>query len=115
MDIIKKIQTLQKIHPFILLEDEPNSEGEYIFFSHIEDPHPGFSNYVFNVYIVKDIVSQDDLADLSLLLEKLLKLTSEYFSVRNMKPLKLGDFFVTYHFQIVINENFEEVYGDVLA
>ncbi len=115
MDIIKKIQTLQKIHPFILLEDEPNSEGEYIFFSHIEDPRPGFSNYVFNVYIVKDIVSQEDLKDLSLLLDKLLKLTSEYFSIRNMKPLKLGDFFVTYHFQIVINENFEEVYGDVLA
>ena len=115
MDIVKKIQTLQKIHPFIVLEDEPNSEGEYIFFSHIEDPRPGFSNYVFNVYIVKDIVSQEDLADLSLLLEKLLKLTSEYFSIRNMKPLKLGDFFVTYHFQIVINENFEEVYGDVLA
>ena len=115
MDIIKKIQTLQKIHPFIVLEDEPNSEGEYIFFSHIEDPRPGFSNYVFNVYIVKDIVSQEDLADLSLLLDKLLKLTSEYFSIRNMKPLKLGDFFVTYHFQIVINENFEEVYGDVLA
>jgi len=115
MDIIKKIQTLQKIHPFIVLEDEPNSEGEYIFFSHIEDPRPGFSNYVFNVYIVKDIVSQEDLKDLSLLLEKLLKLTSEYFSIRNMKPLKLGDFFVTYHFQIVINENFEEVYGDVLT
>jgi len=111
MDINKKIKELQEIHPFILLEDEPNTPGEYIFFSHIKPNRFEFVDYVFDIYIIKNQLTQDDLTALQSLLNKLLKIQYDYFEVLDMKPLKLGEFFVTYKITIKVNEQFDIEYA----
>jgi hypothetical protein len=106
MDIMKKIDELKQIHPFILLTKEPNTPGEYIFFSHIKPNRFEFVDYIFHIYIIKNQLTQDDLNSLRELLNKLLKIQYEYFEVVDMKPLKLGKFFVTYDVTIKVNEQF---------
>jgi hypothetical protein len=106
MDIMKKIDELKQIHPFILLTKEPNTPGEYIFFSHIKPNRFEFVDYIFHIYIIKNQLTQDDLNSLQELLNKLLKIQYEYFEVVDMKPLKLGEFFVTYDVTIKVNEQF---------
>ena len=111
MDINKKIEELQQIHPFILLTREPNTPGEYIFFSHIKPNRFEFVDYVFDIYIIKNQLTQDDLTALQELLNKLLKIQYDYFEVLDMKPLKLGEFFVTYKITIKVNEQFDIEYA----
>ena len=111
MDINKKIEELQEIHPFILLTREPNTPGEYIFFSHIKPNRFEFVDYVFDIYIIKNQLTQDDLTALQSLLNKLLKIQYDYFEVLDMKPLKLGEFFVTYKITIKVNEQFDIEYA----
>jgi len=114
MDINKKIEELKEIHPFILLSREPNTPGEYIFFSHIKPNRFEFVDYVFDIYIIKNQLTQDDLTALEELLNKLLKIQYDYFKVINMKPLKLGEFFVTYKITIEVNEQFDIEYAKEL-
>jgi len=111
MDINKKIEELKEIHPFILLTREPNTPGEYIFFSHIKPNRFEFVDYVFDIYIIKNQLTQDDLTALQELLNKLLKIQYDYFEVLDMKPLKLGEFFVTYKITIKVNEQFDIEYA----
>ncbi|WP_456480460.1 hypothetical protein [Nautilia sp.] len=111
MDINKKIEELKEIHPFILLTREPNTPGEYIFFSHIKPNRFEFVDYVFDIYIIKNQLTQDDLTALQSLLNKLLKIQYDYFEVLDMKPLKLGEFFVTYKITIKVNEQFDIEYA----
>lgn len=111
MDINKKIKELQQIHPFILLTQEPNTPGEYLFFSHIKPNNYDFIDYIFDIYIIKNQLKQDDLNSLQELLNKLLKIQYDYFEVIDMKPLKLGEFFVTYKITIKVNEQFSIEYA----
>jgi len=108
LDIEKKIKELQKIHEFILLESEPNTPGEYLFFERVKNTtNPAFLDYIFKIYIIKNDLRLETLKEVEKILNKLLNLQYEYFEVvDNMKPIKLGDFFITYEITIRINENF---------
>lgn len=111
MDITKKIEELKEIHPFILLEDDPNTPGDYIFFSHIKPNRFEFVDYVFDIYIIKNQLTQNDLTALQELLNKLLKIQYDYFKVTDMKPLRFGEFFVTYRVTVEVNEQFDIEYA----
>ena len=112
MDIEKKIRQLQAIHPFILLEDEPNTQGEYLFFERIKNTRvPDLLDYIFKIYIVRNDLRIETLKEIEALLQKLLSLTYDYFEVMDtMKPLRLGEFFVTYEITVRINEQFSFEY-----
>ena len=114
MDIMKKIDEINQIHPFILLTKEPNTPGEYIFFSHIKPNCSDFVDYIFDIYIIKNQLNQSDLNNLQEILNKLLNIQYDYFEVVDMKPLKLGDFFVTHKITIKVNEQFNIDYAKEL-
>ena len=112
MDIEKKIKQLQTIHPFILLESEPNTIGEYLFFERVKNTtNPNFLDYIFKIYIIRNDLRLETLKEVEELLNKLLNLQYEYFEiVDSMKPISLADFFITYEITIRVNENFSFEY-----
>lgn len=112
MDIEKKINELQAIHPFILLEEEPNTQGEYLLFQKVKNTqNPEFLDYVFAIYIIKNDLRVETLKEIQELLSKLLTIQCDYFEVLDsMKPLKLGEFFIAYEITIKISENFSFAY-----
>ncbi|SFP60717.1 hypothetical protein [Hydrogenimonas thermophila] len=112
MDIEKRVEELQTIHPFILLESEPNTPGEYLFFERVKNTtNPDFLDYIFKIYVVRNDLRLETLKEVEELLNSLLNLQYEYFEViDSMKPIKLGDFFITYEITVRINENFSFEY-----
>jgi len=107
MVILEQIKQIQSIVPTLKLLTKPiNSTGDYIFFSHISFDDVAL-RYNYIIYLARKELNSN-LKDIIKVLNPLINLHSELFTLKKMKPIPIEGLFVVYELNISVSEKWSK-------